>query len=450
MDDKFELPPRRELPEDIKDRMRATVRMRMDDPEFEPHGRGRRFLAAAAAIMVVAVGAAVVVQSAQDEGAANDPSTTTSPSQTGGFQAGNQATADRALVDRCWRAAMLSPQAERYPKRREEWMGGRQMTWGGVKQVGLRLGQQIAGCELSETTVWLSDPQTPLSPDDPTEVKMMMMTPNGGSALNVRAGVGKVVVGVDQTARGGVKASLEPYDLFYGVRSGEPRQLPGGARIHVGVEDLETRKFRDVLYEQVPAPMVTVVDQPQPPGERTSQAGKMLAECITRERTKYFEPMVDAELLVPTLYTEYAQPRQPMVLARHKDVMAYCGWDLQTGSNRMFTSNDRVSMPEIPGLLVSHQTVLYVDRGVGPVRDGDGKDVLVAGFVGRVMDKVTALEFSLPDKKLPLRTTVKNGTFIAQLTGPPVRSPEFDLIAATYVAKDATGKVIGSGRMFPR
>ncbi|MCK2245478.1 MULTISPECIES: hypothetical protein [unclassified Crossiella] len=448
MDDKFELPPRRELPEDIKDRMRATVRMRMDDPEFEPQGRGRRFLAAAAAIMVVAVGAAVVVQSAQDEGAANDPSTTTSPSQTGGFQAGNQATADPALVDRCWRAAMLSPQAARYPKRREEWMGGRQMTWGGVKQVGLRLGQLIAGCEVSETTVWLSDPQTPLAPDDPTQVKMMMMTPNGGSALNVRAGVGKVVVGVDQSARGGAPYSLEPYDMFYGVRSGEPRQLPGGARIHVGVEDLETRKFRDVRYEQVPAPMVTVVDQPKPPGERTSQAGKKLAECITTERTKRFNPLVDAELLVPGAYAEYPASGQWTVVGRYQDQVVTCSWDRADGSYRMEMDRWGYALtPEPANEFVRYTDVIQFDENRVPEKDRR-KDQL-AGFAGAVAEQVAELSLNLPNGK-PMRVTVAKGTFIAYLDGPPMTSEEMKLDRATYVAKDAKGKVLGSGPLYQR
>ncbi|GAA2834575.1 hypothetical protein [Crossiella cryophila] len=448
MDDKFELPPRRELPEDIKDRMRATVRMRMDDPEFEPQGRGRRFLAAAAAIMVVAVGAAVVVQSAQDEGTANDPGATTTPSASGGFQAGNQATADRALVDRCWRAAMLSPQAEKYPRRREEWMGGRQMTWSGVRQIGLRLGQQIAGCELSETTVWISEPQTPLAPEDPTQFKMMMMTPNGGSALNVRAGVGKVVVGVDQSARGGEKSALEPYDMFYGVRTGEPRQLPGGAKVHVGVEDPATRKFRDVIYAQLPAPMVTVVDQPQPPGERTSPAGKKLAECVETERTKYFRPVVNAELLVPGAYAEFPATGQWTVVGRHQEMVVACAWNQASGSYRMEV--DRWGLPLIPedaARPVRYTDAIPFDELRLPERDRR-KDRF-AGFAGAAAEQVAELSLTQPNGT-PMRVILAKGTFIAYVTGPPQGHDQMDIDLATYVAKDAKGKVIGSGRLVPQ
>ncbi|WHT17053.1 hypothetical protein N8J89_28505 [Crossiella sp. CA-258035] len=451
MDDKFELPPRRELPEDIKDRMRATVRMRMDDPQFEPEGRGRRFLAAAAAILVVAVGAAVVVQSVQDDHAANDAKeTTTSPNPTEGFQSGNQAMADRSLVDRCWRAAMASPQAERYPKRREEWMGGRQMNWGQVRQIGLRLGQQVAACELSETTVWLSEPQTPLAPDDPTPIRLMMLTPNGGSAVNVRDGVGKTVVGVDQSARGGTVAALEPFDVFYGVRVGEPRQLPGGAKVHVGTQKPgEQYRFNDVEYPNPQGPLVTVLDRPLPPAERTSVAGKKLAECITNERTKHFRPLVDAELLVPGAYTEYqgaAGKKQWAVTARYKDHITTCAWNSRTGDYRMGI-NFAFGVPEdTVNQVVSYSGQLPVDPGKRPA--DDGSDERHAGFTGAVSEQVAELSMTLHNGT-PLRVTLKNGTFIAQLTGAPVTSQELDVPRATYVAKDATGKVIGSGRLYP-
>ncbi|MCO1578584.1 hypothetical protein M8C13_22785 [Crossiella sp. SN42] len=450
MDDKFELPPRRELPEDIKDRMRATVRMRMDDPRFEPEGRGRRFIAAAAAILVVAVGAAVVVQSVQDDHAANDAKeTTTSPNPTEGFQSGNQAMADRSLVDRCWRAAMASPQAERYPKRREEWMGGRQMNWGQVRQVGLRLGRQVAACEASETTVWLSEPQTPLAPDDPTPIRLMMLTPNGGSAVNVRSGVGKTVVGVDQSARGGKVAALEPFDVLYGVRVGEPRQLPGGAKVHVGTQAPgEQYKFNDVEYPNPQGPLVTVLDRPLPPAERTSVAGKKLAECITNERTKHFDPMVDAELLVPGAYVEYTAKngrQQWAVAARYKGRTATCSWETRFKDYRMNIGHSFHKPLEESADVISFGDPLQVDEGQPP---GKESWTISPGFSGSVSEQAAELSMKLPNGK-QLNVTLKNGTYIAMVPGEPVRWSEIDIPRITYEAKDVTGKVIGSGPLYP-
>ncbi|MGW0517212.1 hypothetical protein [Crossiella sp. NPDC003009] len=451
MDDKFELPPRRELPEDIKDRMRATVRMRMDDPQFEPEGRGRRFVAAAAAILVVAVGAAVVVQSVQDDHSANDPKeTTTSPNPTEGYQSWNQGMADRSLVDRCWRAAIASPQADRYPSRREEWMGGRQMNWGQVQQVGLRLGQRVAACELSETTVWLSEPQTPLAPDDPTPIRLMMLTPNGGSAVNVRDGVGKTIVGVDQSARGGEVAALEPYDVFYGVRVGEPRQLPRGAKVHVGTQKAgEQYRFDDVQYPDPQGPLVTVLDRPLPPAERTSVAGRKLAECITNERTRHFTPLVGAELLVPGAYTEYQSPtgkKQWAVVARYKNQMATCAWNQRSGDYRLGLNRafDDVRPPLNEFVGYSGQLTVESDKPLAQ----DGTDAVHAGFTGEVSERVAELSLALPNGT-PLRVTLKNGTFTAQVTGAPLTSAQLDIPRVTYVAKDATGKVLGSGQLYP-
>ncbi|WP_158103644.1 hypothetical protein, partial [Crossiella equi] len=114
-----------------------------------------------------AVGAAVVIQSVQDgDEAATHPSSTTSPPPTTdgsrAYWGLRPATENnRVLADQCWQAARQSEHAHRYPARREQWEIGGQINNGEVTQLSLRLGDQVAACEVSATTVWLSAP-TPM------------------------------------------------------------------------------------------------------------------------------------------------------------------------------------------------------------------------------------------------------------------------------------------------
>ncbi|MCP2170207.1 hypothetical protein [Goodfellowiella coeruleoviolacea] len=88
MNDKFELPPRRRLPDEIRQRMRTRVWEGLGEPDQRPRWtvtvRGRAPIAVAAAVVVLVAGGVTLLQSVQGGGGqptAGGQATTTRPSQ---------------------------------------------------------------------------------------------------------------------------------------------------------------------------------------------------------------------------------------------------------------------------------------------------------------------------------------------------------------------------------
>ncbi|MBP2472875.1 hypothetical protein JOF53_001747 [Crossiella equi] len=316
---KFQLPPPRELPEDIRERMRASVRMRMDDPGFRPESKGRRLLAAAAAIVVVAAGAAVVVQSAQDDqNAASPPSGTTSSRQ---LDLNNPSGVDKYVVDRCWQAAMASPHATRYPLGRTFWAPRFQYNEGGTSTVTLALGDRTAVCEVSKTTVWLSEPQAPMAATDPVPVRSLMTSPSGGVWVQTRPDVKAAGLSVDQRARGGQEYTRDLADVRGHVFGGGPRWVLDGAKVSVSTDTGTGTPVRTELTKPVP-PLVVSVDEPAATAERTSPAGLRVQACADYARTKQFVPVLYTGELVPGAYGELPGGRAVQVASFRGNVLA--------------------------------------------------------------------------------------------------------------------------------
>jgi len=150
-----ELPPRKELPADVRDRLRATLDARIDKPRPAP--RFRSPLAVAAGVTVLAAGALIIGQSVRgtpddfQPGGAPPTSAPAIPTD----ELLDEATMNEVL-DRCVATLANSPDTPA----RDKWhpvIGQRTMTEGFV--VAARVdGEEPVACQTTPSSVYMSMP----------------------------------------------------------------------------------------------------------------------------------------------------------------------------------------------------------------------------------------------------------------------------------------------------
>ena len=164
MSDDLGLPPRRALPDDVRDRLRVEVRQGIG--ERRPP---RVWYAAAAAVLVLAAGAVVATRQLRQP--AEVP-----PAVTGGL------TLDVRLattaLDRCWAAVQAAGKTDRVPPREE-----RVPLFTEVLAADSMVAATAAGkpmfCETTETTVTLSDPAATPAYAPGTRTGLLLRSPTG-------------------------------------------------------------------------------------------------------------------------------------------------------------------------------------------------------------------------------------------------------------------------------
>lgn len=145
--------PKRELPDDVRERMRAAVRHGMAN---EPRHHGRTMLGAAAVVIALAVGGVFVAQHARRD---------QTPAAPAGFQL-DVGTAN-AQLDRCWATLEASDATSDYPDR-ASWRPvfqkasdpGSEDSDYGVRVVAARAGNDVFFCETTSTTATVSPPRS--------------------------------------------------------------------------------------------------------------------------------------------------------------------------------------------------------------------------------------------------------------------------------------------------
>ncbi|MEV7555364.1 hypothetical protein AB0N89_37600 [Amycolatopsis sp. NPDC089917] len=147
MTDDLGLPGRRELPQEVRDNLRMSLREGMGKP-----ARRRRPIVAAAAAVVLVLAAAVVVTVVIRE-----------PDGPGPVVANPDFSLDlpraNSAMDRCWAAIQKGSRAADFPAR-EDWVP--QFTvapyWTSVTVVAVKGGDKVFFCEATVMTVTVSDP----------------------------------------------------------------------------------------------------------------------------------------------------------------------------------------------------------------------------------------------------------------------------------------------------
>ncbi|MEQ0563933.1 hypothetical protein ABJI51_33045 [Amycolatopsis sp. NEAU-NG30] len=260
------LPPRRELPDDVRARLRAEVRRGMASR------RPSRawYAAAAAAVVLLAAGAVVATQVIRQPVATPGPAPAPDPGP-GDLTLDTQVAT--TALDRCWAAVQSAGKADRVPPR-AEWVP----LFTEVLQTDAVVAATAAGkplfCETTETTVTLSDPGATPARTPGTGIGLLLHSPTG------------TVGGV--TDRGAENAYLTARTLSGESVPGSVRSSPvTGQFVTMMRTDparttmtLERAPFQaSTVLAAAPPPLLSVTDRPLT-ADRTSPAGRALGDCL--------------------------------------------------------------------------------------------------------------------------------------------------------------------------
>jgi hypothetical protein len=165
----LDLPPRRELPPDVRDRMRLRALDAVRGPSADRFGRLSAPVAVAAGVTVLAASAVIVAQSTggssdEETFAAARPSSSSRPSATTTEKPTplpigtlDQAKA-REDLDRCAAVAAASPRAAEFAPR-AAWEPVYAVEWNGHRLTAYREhGARPMFCDTTATTATVSDP----------------------------------------------------------------------------------------------------------------------------------------------------------------------------------------------------------------------------------------------------------------------------------------------------
>lgn len=264
MSDDLGFPPRRALPDDVRDRLRAEVRQ-----GITKRRPARVWYAAAAAVVVLAAGAVVATQVIRQQPVAGPP-----PNPDPGNRLTLDAKVATTALDRCWAAVRAAGKTDRVPPR-EEWVP----LFTEVLQAESVVAATAAGkplfCDTTETTVTLSDPGATPAYAPGTHTGLLLHSATGVVAGVVDPGTPQAFLG--SRTEGGDTMSQS-------IRS----STVSGQFVAMTRTALWTTTL---TLENPPAPGGTVLPTPPPwlvmavdrpvTAERTSPAGRALDECLT-------------------------------------------------------------------------------------------------------------------------------------------------------------------------
>ncbi len=260
-DDLRGLPPRRELPDDVRARLRAEVRLGITRPRRTRH----IWYAAAAAVLVLAVGAVVVTRQLRQP--ADVP-----PAVTGGLTL--DAKLATSSLDRCWAAVQAAGKTDRVPPR-ADWVPLFTEELGGDAVVAATAAGKPMFCETTGTTVTLSDPgATPAyAPGSRSGLLLHSATGLAGGVLDPAWPKASLLASTLRTD-GGNEVEFSPVSRQFVVFT---RTAPDRTRLEL--TDAGSGAPRRVELPAAPAPLLSVTDRPDP-ADRTSPAGRALGGCL--------------------------------------------------------------------------------------------------------------------------------------------------------------------------
>ncbi|TDD50730.1 hypothetical protein [Saccharopolyspora elongata] len=407
MNDEPRLPPRRELPPEVRARLRGRVEAGMS-----ARHRGR-VVAASAAVVLLAAGAVIGVQVARSQlvetPAAAPPDATT------------------RTLDRCWNAVRAAGKTGQVPDR-SEWVNASITEQGDDVVAAFTAGGKPVFCETTSTTVTMSDPNAEPSYATGSRTALLLYTSTGVAAgvadptwprimLSMPDGLGVSESDVATDTRQFTSFTLtnpattrlwaQRLDEYKPEPSGqgEPGQPGQGepGRPGQGEPELSGQgepeqprqgqgrvNWPRAELPAPPAPLLSLIDRA---GDRTSPAGRALGECLAG----LAEPPADRDGYQPGVLVEDGPYR--VVLGRTAQHAVAC------------TTEPDPANPA--GKIHRLHTDTFVGQSI-PVRrlavPGLGKDGEKIAFVGIVPPSGASMiaDFSLGQ---PSDVPVANGTF---------------------------------------
>ncbi|OLZ58155.1 hypothetical protein [Amycolatopsis keratiniphila] len=263
MSDEPVYPPHHAMPDDVRARMRSAVR----EGIAKPRRKARVWYAAAAAVVLVASGVAAAAQSLRQQGAAPGPEPA-----AGGL------TLDTGLatssLDRCWAAVRAAGKSDRLAPR-EEWVPLFTDVMLDVSVVAATAAGKPMFCETTLTTVTVSDPDAAPAYAPGTRTGLLLQSATGmiGGVLDPAwPGAGLAFQAEDSGGGDTLEASPLTHQFVSFTWT-----APAKTRLSVyGPAGAAT-----TTLPSAPPPLLSTVDRPIAPADRTSPAGRALDECLS-------------------------------------------------------------------------------------------------------------------------------------------------------------------------
>ncbi|QFU90137.1 hypothetical protein [Amycolatopsis sp. YIM 10] len=365
----LDLPPRRELPDSVRDSIRMTLRDGMDQPSRRSW---RGPAVAAAAVAGLAAGAIVVTSDLR----APDKTPVAAPS------------IDETALDRCWAALKAAGKDTTFPSR-DTWetLHAVQPRYDPPRvTVLVRVQGKPLVCDTTDTTVTVSDPDAPLNYAPGTSIAAVLALPTG-----LLAGVSK--------SSPELRASYTP-DIDFPATVSDKAGWGDGMFLWLRAPRSASATYSvgDAPLPAAPPPVLQVVDRPVANVDRTSERGRLLGECLAESDTK----VADAEAFQPgVMLTEGATK---VLTGRFEDRVVFCAADA-----RQYLVEEMAVPPGTdPGVI--HSVRAFV-KGIN--RSADGPSQQVAG--GLVPPETVRMEVRRPAGAPPLTPAVAGGTFAVVL-----------------------------------
>ncbi|MGW4483694.1 hypothetical protein ACWEOE_07615 [Amycolatopsis sp. NPDC004368] len=405
------LPPRRELPPEVRDRIRYRVNVGL---VAEKKSRRPMWLAAAA-VVVLAAGAVFATGVLRDgDGDRNHAPlapaapTTASPGEL------------QDAVDRCWNAAKTRGYRLALPR---DWQLKIIFKHKDTLFLAAMIGDKPLFCETTLTSVTVSDPAAKPVPVPRTQSTVLLRTVDG------------VVAGMADPAWRQVAASTPDATILPDgpVQAAEVSETShqfvvftnAGADVPIALGPGPGLVNNASLVTVLPT-LITAVDRPAP-AQRTSDAGKFLGECLTGSR----QPVPDLDAWVAGAHLSWNQ--RELVVARLGRQVITCSARPYPGKAGLVYYAVNPNQQELtPGEATWPLTPVL---GPGKETGEPERLALVAG----VPENVTRVSVTFPGGRQQ-DAVVGHGTFAIWHTD----ADESSVVDGRTTAKayDATGKVV--------
>jgi hypothetical protein len=328
-----DLPPRRVLPDDVRDRLRAELRQGIGKPRRTRHV----WYAAAAAVLVLAAGAVVVTRQFR-------PPAEAPPATSSGLTL--DAKLATSALDRCWAAVRTAGKTGRVPDR-ADWVSLFTDTLGTDSVVAATAAGKPMFCEATETTVTLSDPAAAPA-----------YAPGSRSGLLLHSATGLAAGVVDpawpqasfSTKTGASGLTFSPASRQFVAFTGT---APAKAVLAIG--DGPGARPMAVLPE-APPPLLSVTDRPAD-ADRTSAAGRALGDCLAAAE----EVIADAAAYRPG--PSLSEQGYRIVLGRLRDRVIACTTEPGPGGPRSRAYPDFYAGPAVPARALVVDTLGATEGG---------------------------------------------------------------------------------------
>jgi hypothetical protein len=435
----FTPPPRREMPPEVRDRLRRRLWRELDVPGKARFDRARMSVAAGIGVIVITACAVIFAQTVP-------AATQEAMHPTAQHPAVDRlVTADQetAELDRCFQAASSSGHLV---ADRPQWTVAFTKETAGVSVTAARADGKPLFCESTLTSVTISDPAAQPAYAMGSATGALFATTNGTIAgvvdpawqrFEMRATNGiSFVISEPETSDG--------LFVMYTSIAASPdlqlhaQQLPADSSVRPDDDDPQ---FPVRAMPPVADPMASVVDRPAPlPPAPSSLRGQALEQCMHRTS----DPVPDIESWQPGASAVLSG--NELIMAANARGVATCQWQPYKMPQADGPSNDHLFRPYLP----IEREPQFVDARQIMVQTGGSPGFVIAGTV---RPDATRMTVTL-DGKVELDTDVRAGTFLSVVPDSLVdRSggiAKQRLADMTTVIYDAKGNTLYNGLLNPR